>query len=208
MHVFGKAGVILSSGGKERCSDLKRLFGGIMMPRRVYYGSYQAQRKHNNRKKVIIIVSVIAVIAVIIWLSLFFGAIRQRDLGDMMKVSVNKITELKLQLEEKDDEIAALKQQIAAYEIELAARPTIAPTPVPPPNDTVMAGQATSVPTKVPSAVKKPKATANPAEVQPAVSAEGQISQPAQEIITEPAQQPAAEPVQEQIQQPIPQPVE
>lgn len=123
-----------------------------MMPRRgsVYYGSYQTQRKRDSKKRFIIILALLISIGLIVWLTLFLGTMGRQDFGDMTKDLVSEITELKLQIEEKNDEIAALNQKILEYEAELAIRPTIAPTPVPPPNETVMAGQPTPTPSPSP----------------------------------------------------------
>ncbi len=157
------------------------------MPRRVYYGSYGTKRKTDKKKKFFITLAVLAAIGIIVWVTLFFGTISRRDLGAMMKGSVNEITQLKLQLEEKDDEIAALNRKIEQYEAELAVRPTLAPTPVPPPNEAVLAGQATAAPTQAPTATKRPKAskTTPPPTVQPTQAVQPPTQQPQQ-----PTQQP------------------
>jgi len=122
------------------------------MPRRssVYYGSYQRQRKRDGKKRFFIILALLVSIGFVVWITVFFGMLGKHDVENMTKDLVYEITELKLQLEEKDDEIEALNQKILEYEAELAVRPTIAPTPVPPPNETVMAGQPTPTPTAVP----------------------------------------------------------
>ncbi|MCH5185561.1 MAG: hypothetical protein J1F64_05480 [Oscillospiraceae bacterium] len=121
------------------------------MQRKVYYGNFQNKRKRDSKKRFIIIISVIVIIGTVVWLTIFFGATGQKDVADAVKDNVQEITQLKLQLKEKDDRIAALEAQIEEYKAELAVRPTLTPTAIEPPNDEVLSMQPSAAPTPKPT---------------------------------------------------------
>lgn len=121
------------------------------MPKKIYYGNFQNKRKSDSKKRFVIMLSVVVIIGVIVWFTVFFGATGQKDVADAVKEKVQEITQLKLQLREKDDKIAQLEAAIAEYENELALRPTIEPLAIEPPNPEVLSGQPTPTPTPKPT---------------------------------------------------------
>ena len=156
------------------------------MSKRVFYGRYQIKRRRDNKKRFLILLLVLVAIGAIIWLTLFFGTTRQHDVGSMVKDSVSEITQLKLELKEKDDEIAALNQKIADYEAELAIRPTLEPTPLVPPNDAVSGAAGTPTPAPQTSRTPRPKRTEAPKQQQqqttpPPVEQAPAVQEPVQE---------------------------
>lgn len=164
------------------------------MPRKVFYGSYRNQRNQNTKKKVIAAVIILAAVLVAAGI---FMAMSGAGIGPAMQQSVQEITQLKMQLKEKDDQIAALQTEIEQYKQELASRPAPSATPIPPPNDEVSAGQTTPVPsaapTKKPSKAaptKRPSKTAAPTQTKAP-----QI--PTQPPAVAPTQPPAAPPSNE-----------
>lgn len=121
------------------------------MPKKIYYGDFRNKRKNDGKKRFIIILSVIVIMGVIVWLTVFFGATGQKDVANAVKGSVQEITQLKLQIKERDDKIAQLEAKISDYETELALRPTIPPMVIEPPNPAVLSGQPTPTPTPKPT---------------------------------------------------------
>ena len=123
-----------------------------------------------------------------------YGTTRQHDVGSMVKDSVSEITQLKLELKEKDDEIAALNQKIADYEAELAIRPTLEPTPLVPPNDAVSGAAVTPTPAPQTSRTPRPKRTEAPKQQQQTTPPPAEQAPAVQEPVQEPqAAAPAAE---------------
>lgn len=121
------------------------------MPKKIYYGNFQNKRKSDGKKRFIIILSVIIIIGAVIWLTVFFGATAKKDVADAVRGKVQEITQLKLQIKERDDRIAQLEAAISAYEAELALRPTIEPLSIEPPNQEVLSGQPSPTPTPKPT---------------------------------------------------------
>lgn len=129
------------------------------MPKKIYYGDFRNKRKNDSKKRFIIMLSVIVIIGVIVWFTVFFGATGQKDVADAVKDNVQEITQLKLQIKERDDKILQLEAKLAEYENELAFRPTIQPMVIEPPNDEVLSGQPNPTPTPKPT--KKPRSSSN-----------------------------------------------
>lgn len=155
-------------------------------------GSYQQQRKKETRKRIIMIVGAIILVGVVVWLAIFFGAVNP-GMGNAVQQSVQEVTQLKIQLKEKDDEIESLKQEISALHEDLASRPTPTPTPILPPNDQVGAGQGTPEPTYQPRA--RTQRTPKPTESPKKNPSSGAQTQPPQ--TPPPSTQPPSPPVQE-----------
>lgn len=150
------------------------------MARKIYYGNFQNKRRIDSKKRFIILLSVVIVIGVTVWLTVFFTATSQNDVAIAVKDNVQEITQLKLQLKEKDDKIALLEEQIANYEAELAQRPTVAPLVIEPPNEEVLSGQPTPSPTPKPTPKSTPKQTKKPADNQSSNSSDTQRRQNSQ----------------------------
>lgn len=122
------------------------------MPRRIFYGSYHDQKNKNKRK----IVTVIVIIAIIlIAAAIYFFATDTGGIGQAVRASVGEITQLKMQIQEKDDRIAELEREVEEYKQELALRPAPSATPIPPPNDQVAGG--VTVPAASPAATLRPR---------------------------------------------------
>lgn len=135
------------------------------MRRKIYYGSYQNQRRNDNKKRIVIIfLIVVGIIGVV---GMIFAATNNgSNLNQSVQESVKEITQLKLKIKEQEDEIYELKAEIENYKAELQLRPAPSATPIVPPNDEVGAGQPantpTTSPTSTPKATKKPVSTKKP----------------------------------------------
>lgn len=166
------------------------------MPRKIYRGSYQSQRNNNSKKKIVVIVVVVLILCIGVGVFLAFN---ENGIGAAMSRSVEEITQLKMQIKERDDKIADLEQKIVGYEQELATRPAPSATPIPPPNEEVSAGQPTPEPTvdtNKPKRTAKPKSTPKPTSGQPAEpqpTQEPQIPTQPPQIPTQPPQTPPME---------------
>lgn len=165
------------------------------MPRQIFYGSYHDQKNKKKKKFMIaLIIIIVLMIAAIVYLFLTDTG----GIGQAVRSSVGEITELKMQLQEKDDRIAELEQEVEQYKQELALRPAPSTTPIPPPNDQVAGAWLPTIPsatqapttsrrTKKPSATAKPKATKAPAATQQPAAA---VTPPPATTVTQPPQQP------------------
>ena len=87
--------------------------------------------------------------------AIYFFATDTGGIGQAVRASVGEITQLKMQLKEKDDRIAELEREVEEYKQELALRPAPSATPIPPPNDRVAGGVV--APSASPAATIRPR---------------------------------------------------
>lgn len=171
------------------------------MPRQIFYGDYHKQ-KHKRNKKIILIIIIAAVL--FIGAAVYLFVTDTGGIGQAIRASVGEITELKMQLKEKDDRIAELEQEIEGYQQELALRPAPSATPIPPPNDQVAGSWIPTVPnvaatpkpstkTKKKSSTKKTPASPTKAPAAPAKTPAA-VTQPPVAAATQPPAAPTKAP--------------
>lgn len=113
------------------------------------YGNFNLNKKRKGKKLIIAVVCIV----VLIIAAVFYIGITAGSSGEEMErisAAVEENTQLKIQINELNDQIEKMQEAIDNLHAELEARPTIAPTPY--------AMQGEVMPTETPAAAISPRA--------------------------------------------------